>query len=156
MPMSKDSGNGVANCSSILKSLEMSYHIIWNWVSFWSLKFLLVSSLFISLTLQKQLSDHSLLAYSVVCAGLVKWLGEKEWIKSPQGHPKIRIGALVSGMGKRGKMGINTMSIPRCWQCVAILAHPGSWDCTLAPSFKWSVYMENFFFMVLDNVACIY
>lgn len=35
MPMSKDSGNGVANCSSILKSLEMSYHIIWNWVNFW-------------------------------------------------------------------------------------------------------------------------
>lgn len=98
----------------------------------WSLS-LLPGSSHSSPDLQKRLSDLCLPAYSVVCAGLVKWIGEKEWLEGHQSQPKIRVWGRASGIGRRGKMVRTTMSTPRCWQRVVRLAYPISWDCTLKP-----------------------
>lgn len=101
--------------------LEMSYHVRWNqvkvwfqvtcpfheqWVSvplswlyrlvhpshwLWSSSLLPMSSSS-PLSLQKPLPDLHLPAYCIICAGLVKWIGEKEWLKGYQNQPKIRAG----------------------------------------------------------------
>ena len=141
---SKDPANASAN--SLKMTGKTSYHVVrrnWvkvcfqvtcpfheGWVSLpsswlyslippshwlWSLSLLPVSSSS-SLSLQKLLSDLSLPAYSVVCAGLVKWIGKKGWLKVHQSQPKIRVGGRASGIGRRGKMGRTTVSTPRCWQ----------------------------------------